>query len=769
MADDDAILRSTKASLDKLFSGLNASAGATTKSFNNLSNSALLTAGQLRAFGGLISSTGSQSKSAGKSFDATAQYVAAAGASFSEVSKRLQQDAYKISRELDTVTANLKETGDDGGGVLEGFAGKITKAASVIPGLGKAAGLVMGALGGLGFTMGAVTDTAKAAYQGWRESSKAGASFGASMVDYSKMVSASQLQFEEFNAIVRNGAQGMSIFAGTVNAGAMRFASVMAQLQDFEMGMKQNVRESMSYVEITRALGLNTQDVGELMSDMMQNTAMAVNYRNMSDTELANATASYIGQMHRLSVITGKNIKEQSEQAKKLALDKQFQAKLSMVEDPKEREAMMAAYQQAVAVGGDKMGDLFKAGVVGSFANLGTEARQLASTTAGNAFIELGNEVSQAGTEAANVIRNRLPELKDSIEATNKALAPLAAMGADVGLLAFGETFDIMTKFDSMVKDAQTRLGMQGDDIVKAYDLIYEDILKTKTDGEGNIISIGDETTKAVNNVVQSIQSLQFGALNTAINGFDGMMESLAGTLNDVTTSLGIGFGMELMTPEERDRLTKLNAAARGGYTEETTDEYGRVRNVRNHRQPGSGHDPMDTMHMTNVGRAFQSASDLFDDFFGDIYSWFKGEEASAMSAEFSEKVKERTKTYMGHMSSYADEYGNKTSLQYRSGADTQKMIAALQKTPGTTYQEMGRLESLGVNTQVEELKFSNIDQATKMLTESEKQTQLLTEIKNQLQRSGDKTVVATNGNSTIVASGYANEAGQDAMVYGSA
>lgn len=742
MADDDAIFRSTKSSLDKLFSGLNSSAGTTVKSFNNLSNSALLTAGQLRALGGVVGNVGTRSKSAGKAFDYTADTVAAAGASFSQASKRLQQDAYKISREIDSVSSNLKESGNAGGGIFDGFMSKLSAAMMFIPGIGTGLKVFAAGLAGIGFTFGSVKDTAKAAYLGWQESSKAGAAFGASMVDYSKMVSASQLQFEEFNAIVRNSAQGMSIFAGTVNAGAMRFASVMAQLQDFEMGMKQNVRESMSYVEVTRALGLNTKDVGELMGDMMQNTALAVNFRNMSDTELANATASYIGQMHRLSVITGKSIKEQSEQAKKLALDRQFQAKLSMVEDPKEREAMMAAYRQAVAVGGEQMGDLFKAGVVGSFANLGSDARTLAATTAGNAFIELGNEVSQAGTEAANVIRNRLPELKDSIEATNKALAPLAAMGADVGLLAFSETFDIMTKFDSMVKDAQDRLGMQGDDIVRAYDLIYEDLLQTRRDAEGNILSFGDETTQAVNNVVQSIQALQFGALNSAINGLDDGINEFAKILNEVTASLGVGFGLDLMTDDARAALTAENKAAQGRYG----------------RHPGTGHVPMDTMHMTNVGRFFQGASDFIGQFWDDITSFFVSGEAEAMSAEFSEKVNTKARAYMENMAKYGE--GN---IKYRSGADTQKMIEALQKNPGFTGQEMGRL---GVNMQVEDLKFSNIDQVAAQLKEAEKQTQLLADIKTELIRSGN---AATDNfgpmayrQPAIRTEGYANEFGQD-------
>jgi carbon monoxide dehydrogenase subunit G len=413
--------------------------------------------------------------------------------------------------------------------------------------LGKFGNILIG-VGTAGIALGKqLVETGEQAYSGWQEQAKAGASFGGSMIEYTKAVGASKLGFEGFNTVVRNNAEALSVLGGTVNAGAERFARTMAVMGDFTRGMNQGVHAGRSYIEVTRMLGLSTSDTADLMADMNSQTALATNLRKLDDTGQANATANYINQMSQLSMLTGKSIKEQSAQRKKLAADAQFQAAIYKM--PLEQQtAMMKAYEEAVATGGPQAGELFKAGVTGSFKGVSAEAKQMASTEMGQAYLELGQTTKAAGVNAADVFKESLPGLKAAIENTRDTFADAAAAGLPAALNLFTESFSKSVKLEAIQEAADKiaqETGQAGGDIARALELVYKDIHGVRTklgpDGQQVVTGQGDQATLGAVNVDVIKEELTNGLVLAGIDQLESTFDGIATSMNSLAKRLGIG------------------------------------------------------------------------------------------------------------------------------------------------------------------------------------------------------------------------------------
>lgn len=540
MADDDAILRQTKASIDALFNSVGKSSGRATDSLYKLSRSANNARDYLNSLGssfdGTTTATNQQSRA---SYVAAGAMGVAAGAT-QQYSEVMNAQARIMAAGIAQSMEELEEESSKGG---SGIAATITGLMAKLGPMGK----ILTGIGAAGIAFGnQMVDIGEQAYSGWQEQAKAGASFGGSMIEYTKAVGASKLGFEGFNAVVRNNADALAVLGGTVNAGAERFARTMAVMGDFTRGMNQGVHAGRSYIEVTRMLGLSTSDTADLMADMNSQTALATNLRKLDDTGQANATANYINQMSQLSMLTGKSIKEQSAQRKKLAADAQYQAAIYKM--PLEQQtAMMKAYEEAVALGGPQAGELFKAGVTGSFKGVSAEAKQLASTEMGQAFLDMGQTTKSAGINAANVFKESLPALKAAIENTRDAFAPMAAAGVGVGLNAFQQSFKTSVKLDA-IQDAANEIaqktGVAGGNIANALEIVYKDIHGVRTkmvDGKQVVEGQGDETTLAAANVDALKEELASGALLVGVTQLGTHFETLAKGMNSLASGLGIG------------------------------------------------------------------------------------------------------------------------------------------------------------------------------------------------------------------------------------
>lgn len=538
---DDAILQQTKASIDALFNSVSKSSNRAKTSLDGLSRSANYAQDSLNnlgaSFGGTTTATDQQSRA---SYVAAGALGVAAGATqqYSEViNAQSQVMAAGIAQSMETIEEEASKGGSGMAASMTGLMAKFGPVGKILTGIGTA-GIALGKQ---------MLDIGEQAYSGWQEQAKVGASFGGSMIEYTKTVGASKLGFEGFNSVVRNNAEALSVLGGTVNAGAERFARTMAVMGDFTRGMNQGVHAGRSYIEVTRMLGLSTSDTADLMADMNSQTALATNLRKLDDAGQANATANYINQMSQLSMLTGKSIKEQSAQRKKLAADAQYQAAIYKM--PLEQQtAMMRSYEKAVALGGPQAGELFKAGVTGSFKGVSAEAKQLASTEMGQAFLDMGQTTKSAGINAANVFEESLPALKAAIENTRDTFADSAAAGVGAGLNAFKQSFKTSVKLDA-IQDAANEIaqktGVAGGNIANALELVYKDIHGVRTemgpDGQQVVTGQGDEATLAAANIDAVKEELANGALLVGVTQLGPHLESLAGGMNSLASNVGIG------------------------------------------------------------------------------------------------------------------------------------------------------------------------------------------------------------------------------------
>lgn len=564
MADNDAILQSTKASIDALFSGVSRSAGNATSSLYGLSSSARNVQKSFDNLGSSISGASSASSNQATASQYAASAMGGAAAATQEFSGVLHTQTGIMVMGINQSMEELRESMDKGSGagmnMLKGLLKRLGPVGKMLSFAGSAA-----------VTAGKyIIETGQEAYSGWQESAKMGASFGSSMVEYTKAVGASKLGFEEFNSIMRKNADALSVFGGTLGGGAEMFSRAMAVMGDFNKGIMQNVREGRSFIETTRMLGLSTKDTAELMADMNSQTVMAGNLRKLDAQGQAVATAEYISQMHELSVITGKSIKEQSEQRKKLAADAQFQAAIYKM-PLKQQEAMMKAYEEAVATGGPQAGELFKAGVTGSFKNVSAEARQMAATQMGTAYIEMGQATRDAGENAAQVFQEFLPRLKSAMEATRDQFAAGAAAGVPMFLNMFEQSFKQTVRLDG-IQEAADKISGGGLNIAQALEVVYKDIhnMRTKRTADGQVVTeIGDETTTAIANIEATKEEIMFAPINAAIPLLEDTFNDIGGTINGLSKSLGIGFGAEMMDPVQANldaatgSISRLSGSAR--------------------------------------------------------------------------------------------------------------------------------------------------------------------------------------------------------------
>ena len=564
MADDDAILRQTKASIDALFNSVGKSSGRATDSLYKLSRSANNARDYLNSLGssfdGTTTATNQQSRA---SYAAAGAMGIAAGAT-QQYSEVMNAQSQVLAAGIAQSMKEIEEESSKGGSGISGWAAGLM---AKIPTWGKILGMAGAAVGTFGKK---ALDISNEAYSGWQEQAKAGASFGGSMIEYTKTVGASKLGFEGFNSVVRNNAEALSVLGGTVNAGAERFARTMAVMGDFTRGMNQGVHAGRSYIEVTRMLGLSTSDTADLMADMNSQTALATNLRKLDDAGQANATANYINQMSQLSMLTGKSIKEQSAQRKKLAADAQFQAAIYKM--PLEQQtAMMSAYEEAVALGGPQAGELFKAGVTGSFKGVSAEAKQLASTEMGQAFLDMGQTTKSAGINAANVFEESLPALKAAIENTRDTFADSAAAGVGAGLNAFQQSFKTSVKLDA-IQDAANEIaqktGVAGGNIANALELVYKDIHGVRTkmvDGVEVVDKTGDSVTRGRANIDAIDEEVRNGLVLAGVSQLQGLATRTADGMEAMSEKLGIGFGAEIRDASELANapIEQLNATNR--------------------------------------------------------------------------------------------------------------------------------------------------------------------------------------------------------------
>jgi hypothetical protein len=469
MADDDAILRETKRSIDKLFASVSTSADKASSELLYVGKTAKYSGDKLSFAGdsavefgnALIGITRSLG---GAAIEAQKAGIVFAAAGTAVASSLTNLDKIKTVGEVDTKGKPHLDA-KSGGGMWDKFLStmaKIPVLGSMISGgaTGAGVGMMMGpggaaagaALGAVGGAAYGLSEEVYGSYlDGLNAITKAGVPFGRSIEKYAQSLTATTLTQTQFNSLISRNSEALAIFGGTAQEGAERFVTVGGMLSDVGLAYRDSGRSIRMTLE---QMGVSMEEAMELQGTMLQSTALAEKMRNTSALEQTYMTADYIQTLSELEVLTGKSKQRLADEQKQLAADAQFRA-ATMDMGPKQVAAMEAAMNNLKQFGGAPAVEAFKARIAGVVPS-GTEARQLLATPMGDAINTIAAEMAAAGENVEGVFERNLGKLEDGAEQTRQMFRTLAAAGNPVGVAMF-KTSDVITVQFNAIQEAYAK------------------------------------------------------------------------------------------------------------------------------------------------------------------------------------------------------------------------------------------------------------------------------------------------------------------------
>lgn len=465
MADDDAILRETKRSIDALFKSVSTSADKASSELLYVGKTAKYSGDKLSFAGdsavefgnALIGITRSLG---GAAIEAQKAGIVFAAAGTAVASSLTNLDKIKTVGGVDTEGKPHLDAKSGGASWLQktlSMLAKIPVLGSAISGGATGAGLGMSMaipgsaaigsiLGGIGGVAYGVSEKVYGSHlDGLNAITKAGVPFGRSIEKYAQSLTATTLTQTQFNSLISRNSEALAIFGGTAQEGAERFVTVSGMLSDVGLTYKDTGRSIRMTLE---QMGVSVEEAMELQGTMLQSTALAEKIRNTSALEQTYITADYIQTLSELEVLTGKSKQRLAEDQKRLAADAQFRA-ATMNMGPKQVAAMEAAMLRLEKIGGAPAVEAFKARIAGVVPS-GTEARQLLATPMGDAINTIAVEMAAAGENVAGVFERNLGKLEDGAEQTRQMFRTLAAAGNPVGVAMFKASDQITIQFDAI-------------------------------------------------------------------------------------------------------------------------------------------------------------------------------------------------------------------------------------------------------------------------------------------------------------------------------
>jgi hypothetical protein len=722
---DDAILRETKRSIDALFNEVGKSAQSASSGLRQVGNASMSASSSMHlvnnALKGLGSSAGLVSKhlakvaesaiSASQGFNVSASFMNDSlnaiisdlenmGSAAARTAPALQK-MYKANAG-EEFGAGLKGTAEDAAEGFSGVTAAIALARSKFNIFTVAVGAAVGGLVELGGEKLATLSTAMDA------AGANGMQFGNDLIAFGRAANNMMMTEQEYAMFLRKNSESLSVFGGTAQQGANALSEVGAVLNDFSKGIGgPGTGEAFtSFIEGFTMMGIRENERAELLGEMMGNEALAAKMRKMTAEEIAEQSYEYAENLSQLSVLTGKNRKELATQMKQRAMDAQFQAATYKL-GAKAQQAMQEGLTAAGEFGGSAGQEIFKAGIAGVVPK-GAEARKLLATPAGEAIMQMAQEMRDKGDEAGSVLENSLDGIKVAFERTRDEIAPLAAAGVGNFTSMFETVQKTTNRFQGIIDNsekASTSMGKVGDSAItlsEAFADAYDATLGIVTNADGTK-TLGTALTRAT----KQVETLDL-AVSQAISraGLEALAKAgePAGELFEKLMPEGLGFNVKEPSEKAQEGFKSNNQAVRG-----LSDVMGSV-----------------------------------------INSWSRFFDTAEEAANYSE---ERVKSILNHMDKYEKE--GQSAVVLRSKRQHEALAKAGLATGMTlSTQERGRGATLG-----EEISGSILRE---QLTLEEKSLKMLEKIaENTGKTNTTPTVVnniSTTTNGSKKASGVANE-----------
>jgi len=161
----------------------------------------------------------------------------------------------------------------------------------------------------------------------FRSLTAVGVDFGGSLFEVQNMAAKSGLSLDTFSSVIRNNSQDLALLGGNARLGAIRFTEISRQLQS-------------KFGPQFSALGMTMEETAEYTADYIKLQTRLGRSQQMSDTQLAQGTASYTMQLDRLAKLTGKQRDEIAASLEKESLDARMQAVMSTMSDTAQKNLL---------------------------------------------------------------------------------------------------------------------------------------------------------------------------------------------------------------------------------------------------------------------------------------------------------------------------------------------------------------------------------------------------------------------------------------------
>ena len=505
---DDAILRETKASIDRLFAQVSGGAGSASKGLYDVGSASRTAAGGLsslstgtegatRAASGFVSAVGrvesAVSGSAVSMTAAAAKLKDDLGGTVSTITDEIDDKAGHIGTALSGVVLTLRAFTKGGAALVTGATGgaaglkdKIGKAmTSVGSALPKGIGKILKTLSPIGIAMGTLYEYLDDSYKSFKYLSKSGITLGGDLRQVGALAGRSMLSFQELSTALSYASPALANFGGMADFGAKTLVTMQENILD---SVKTNDNSTMSFGESVRMMGIEGTESMKLITEMMGDQVFATKLQGMTDAvesqKRTQITSDYISQLDQLAKLTGKSRDTLAKEMKQKAQDAQFSATL-MDMDAEQAAAAKAQLAFVENTYGKDASDLFKARMAGVVPT-GDGARKLMATSLGSTLSDMAQQTAQtSGAAAGGILSSFHGELGAAAKETRDMLRPLALAGGLVSS-SFGNLFSATNQATLKNQAILDAMGLEitaMDKLTDAMSKMYNSTLGKKEDG----------------------------------------------------------------------------------------------------------------------------------------------------------------------------------------------------------------------------------------------------------------------------------------------
>ena len=586
---DDAILRETKQSIDRLFAQVAGGAGSASQGLYDVGRATRTAESGL---GSLSGATEQATRSAGSFVTAvrriestTADYTTTLSSSVSKLEKSLGATVHSVTGKIDETLSMTGSTvgliGMLGKGIikapaafgtfltsLKGGSTSIGKLAKSVAGGTKAVALSRIKWIAMAATLGTVEDYVDDSFKTWKFLSTAGITLGNNLNNVGAIAGRTRLDFDEFAAALSQASPALAKVGGTADQGA----KTLVAMQEAMMDTVESYGDSgESYNKTLKMMGVGPKESMSLLSSLMEDQTFAAKLRGMQDgvdgTRRAEITGEYIAQLDQLSKLTGKSREQLAKEMAQKAQDAQFSATLL---DMDVDQANAAKKQLAFIENtyGKDAAELFKARLAGVVPT-GDGARKLFATSLGGVINDMASETSSTGGAAAGqILSQHMGDLGAAALETRDMLKPLALAGGLVSS-SFGSLYNATNEATLKNQALIETLGKNVtgmDRLTEAIDNAYN--MSTGVEVVDGQRVRGDETRLLQSKVaLQTIADLAGTAVNAWMSGI--------GWQGGKVKQAGAGWAMEgarvgyeaIISGVETATMTNIELAATGGGT----------------------------------------------------------------------------------------------------------------------------------------------------------------------------------------------------------